>query len=126
MFWLKAWDWLKTSAVKAWEAIKKLPHWALVSFFTLIAIAWWAVQKYISGQRKLKVRTEQVKIEKQFAKAIEEAADKRESDRVKIREEFEKEKEKLEEVDKEIDEAAKKGPVGIAKAWAEYLEGKGK
>ena len=126
MFWLKAWDWLKTSAVKAWEAIKKLPHWALVSFFTLIAIAWWAVQKYISGQRKLKVRTEQVKIEKQFTKAIEEAADKRESDRVKIREEFEKEKEKLEKVDKEIDEAAKKGPVGIAKAWAEYLEGKGK
>lgn len=126
MFWLNLWKGTKSAASKSWEAIKKLPHWALVSFFTLIAIAWWLLQRYAGSQRKLKVRTEQVKIEKEFAKAMEEASDKRESERAKIREEFESEKKKLDQIDKEIDEAASKGPVGIAKAWAEHLEGKGK
>ena len=126
MFWLKVWSGTKSAAKNSWEAIKKLPHWAMVAFFTLIAIAYWVLQQYMASQRKLKVRTEQVKIEKEFGKAMEEASDKRESDRAKLREDFETEKKKLDQIDKEIDEAAKKGPVGIAKAWADYLGGKGK
>jgi len=124
MFWLNLWSGTKSAAKKSWEAIKKLPHWAMVAFFTLIAVAYWLIQKYASSQRKLKVRTEQVQIEKKFAEAMEEASDKRESERAKIRADFESEKKKLEQVDKEIDEAAKKGPVGIANAWAEYLKGR--
>jgi len=59
-----------------------------------------------------------------LAKALEEASDERESERTRLREEFETEKKKLDQIDKEIDEAASKGPVGIANAWAEYLKGK--
>ena len=126
MMWLKIWGEIKKFSAKAWEAIKKLPHWAMVTFFALFALLWWVVQKYVAGQQKLKVRAKQVEIERRYSEEINNANVTREKDRRRIKAKFAKEKSELEKEEKKLDEAAKQGPVGIANAWAEYLGGKKK
>jgi type VI protein secretion system component VasK len=124
MSWLAAWNIVKSISKKCWEDIKKLPHWALIGFFTLIALVWWILQRYLSAQRKLLVSRSQIKLEKKFSDEISKIGNKNVKEKQALRREFKRETKELNNVKKDIDMASKKGPVGIANAWADYLKGK--
>jgi len=123
MFWLGLWESIKSGSKKAWAAIKKLPHWAMIAFFVLIALVWWIFQQYVGIKRKAAVRTQQLEIEKEYARKVAEIEGNNKVEEERLRNEFEEGKKKLDAVSLEIDEAAKMGPVGIANAWADFLGG---
>tara|TARA_B000000460_G_C21494112_1_gene383066 strand:+ start:481 stop:831 length:351 start_codon:yes stop_codon:yes gene_type:complete len=103
------------------EEARKFPHLALTTTFFAAACLWWLLKKKTATTRIVEVRNEQIAIEKEYTKAMREAVNMQESERKKLTEHYREEIRKLVETDHKIDEAVRRGPVGIASEWAEYL-----
>ena len=112
---------LKALYRSAVEEVRKFPHLALTTSLLVLATLWWLINRQTSTKRIVKIRSEQIDIEREYSKTMKEAVNMHENERKKITDHYQEELKKLSEIDKSIDEASDKGPIGIASAWAEYL-----
>ena len=121
--WLSVWSKILDFLKKAWDAIKKLPKWAFLAFLLLFSTCWYLFRRVSLEKRKaeLKRKAHDLEIKKNSdlvkARGIHKEAGE------KIIEKFEKAKESIEEEEKQLNDAISEGPVGIARAWEEYLGG---
>lgn len=124
MFWLKTcWEFIVEWSSKAWEAIKKLPGWAVVVLLMSFAIVAYLMKANRLQKRRaeaeLKLKDIQIeysasKVEAETTNTVEVKALKTKRDEAR---------EELKKVEEQIDEAAKQGPVGLANEWKAFLSG---
>ena len=127
MIWVKTtWGFIKTWSSKSWEAIKKLPGWAVIALLLLGSLVVHLMKKNALTKRRAEAQKKlgDINIEYMASKVEAETAH---TERTKaLREERDVRRAELDQIDQEIDEAAKKGPVALASEWKEYLSGKNK
>tara|TARA_B100000131_G_scaffold221323_1_gene212814 strand:- start:9747 stop:10130 length:384 start_codon:yes stop_codon:yes gene_type:complete len=124
MNWVSIWGGIKGFFSKAWEAIKKLPHWAVIAFLLLFAFAWWLIQRSAAQARLTEIQREVANTEKDRAEAITEIHNTSTEEEEAINAEFEERIEELREEERIIMEAASEGPVAVANEWKEFLSGR--
>ena len=110
-------------STKGWEGIKKLPGWAVVAVFLCLSVIVYLVKHSILQKRRAEVQRNLTDITVEYTVAKTEASTRHESEIEALREQREEVREELEAVEAIIDEAAKKGAVGIAKEWKSFLSG---
>ena len=127
MMWMKTtWELIKTWSSASWEAIKKLPGWAVVALLVLGSFVVHLLKRNALTKKRAEAQKKlaDINIEYMAAKVEAETAH---TERTKaLREEREIKRSELDEIDQEIDEASKKGPVALANEWKDYLSGKRK
>jgi hypothetical protein len=121
MQWASIWLSTKGAFSKAWAAIKKLPHWALVCGFFLVAAVWYFMQRAATSKKLLKVQKKVSLVEKEHADEIAEIGDVSRREEKKIRAAHEEKLKVLKDEEDELKNAEVKGPVAIANEWSEFL-----
>ena len=127
MFLLKlkaAWSWIASAAETVWNAVKKLPGWAVLVVLLLLAVCWWLYRALSTKTVLSEIQTERVAIETDYKKSVETILNKESEEAIQIREEYEEKNKELDEKEKELFKSISKGPVEIAKEWDLYLRGK--
>ena len=104
--------------------MRRFPHLVLTITLFSGACVWWVLKRKTITKRVIEVRNDQIAIEKEYTKTMREAVNMQESERKKLTEFYREEIRKLRDADQKIDEAVRRGPVGIASEWAEYLGAK--
>lgn len=119
----RVWILISAWSSKAWEAIKKLPGWAVVAFLIIGAFVVHIMKRnaLIKKRAEAERRLSEINIEYMASIAEAEAGQNYRKDWLK--KQREEGRAVLEQIDQEIDEAAKKGSVGIASEWKAYLSG---
>jgi len=121
MQWAPIWLGIKGFFSKAWEAIKKLPHWALIAFFFLIAVAFTLLKRSSTNKKLLDIQKEVAKVEKEHSEKISEANNLSRREEKKIKEEHEEKIKALKQEEDELNDAEVKGPVAVASEWSKFL-----
>jgi flagellar biosynthesis/type III secretory pathway M-ring protein FliF/YscJ len=121
MNWLKIWDGVKSFFYSAWVAIKKLPHWAIITFLVLFSVVWWLIKKSADQRKLVEIQREVANTEKDRAEAISDVYELGEEEEKDIKEEHDTKLEALREEEKDILDAASEGPVAIASEWKDFL-----
>tara|TARA_B100000886_G_scaffold306060_1_gene238190 strand:+ start:3184 stop:3576 length:393 start_codon:yes stop_codon:yes gene_type:complete len=126
MLWVKAaWACVVECSSKSWEAIKKLPGWAVVVALFLFALLFWLLKINALQRRRAEVQENLRKIELDYNEARVEATDDYDETVDDLREARALAKGELNQIEDQIDEANEKGAVAVANEWKEYLFNKG-
>ena len=122
MSWMKvAWTLTVEWASRAWEAIKKLPGWAVVALLFLGALLVWMLRINALQRRRAEVQETLRLIEMDYNEARVEADDEYDETVDDLREARAIAKGELNQIEDQIDEANEKGAVAVANEWKEYL-----
>lgn len=111
-------------APKAWKAIKSLPGWAVVALLTCGALVVHLLKKNVLLKRRTEVQIKLKDITIEHAVATTSAEKRLSDEAARLREERDAKHDELDDIEREIDEASKKGPVALAAEWKNYLSGK--
>lgn len=127
MVWMKSvWTVIVEWSTKAWDAIKKLPGWAVVAFLMIGAVVIHLIKRnaLIKRRAAAQQRLSDINVEYMASKVEAETSH---SERSKqLREQRDAGRAELDALDQQIDEAAKKGPAALASEWKDYLSRKKK
>jgi len=115
------WIGIKLFFSKVWEAVKKVPHWALLALMLLFTTVVSLMRQNAANKKLLEVQKEISDIEKDRAESIAVADTVNREEEEAIRKEYDEKLTVLREVEKELHEAEVSGPVAVAKEWSDYL-----
>jgi len=119
----KVWLSIKQAASSSWEAIKKLPGWAVLALLLLLALCWWLVKRATLLKKTAEVAKKIVATETKRDEQVNTAKKIHSEAGDKIKAKFNADIEKLEEERLDLEKEMSKGPAAIANEWKEYLEG---
>jgi hypothetical protein len=122
MFWLKVKDLL----VKTWSALKKLPVWAITALLILVATCWYLVGLVSKTRQVNDIRKKQISLEKDHHETLKNISEDEDEQRGLIEKEYREQVKELDEIRDDLLNKAAQGPVEIANAWKDYLNGKNK
>jgi len=116
-----AWTVLVEWTSKAWEAIKKLPGWAVVALLLCGALVVWLIKQNALA-RKRSIAQENLKnIELEYREAVVDADATHDAELEALRDVRDTALDELKEVEEEIEAAAEEGPVKLAQQWKSFL-----
>ena len=119
--------WLKVVVFfkKCWELIKKTPGWVLFGILLLLAVVWHLIGRQARLKKRLAVQKEITNIEVDRAAVRASAEAVSEAEEAAAQEEHDRTMAELKRKEKEIQDAASRGPVAIANEWKEFLTNRG-
>tara|TARA_Y100000114_G_scaffold157313_1_gene189603 strand:+ start:17860 stop:18249 length:390 start_codon:yes stop_codon:yes gene_type:complete len=122
MDWIKlAWKVVVEWSSKAWEAIKKLPGWAVVALVFCGALVVWLIKQNLLHKRRSEAHENLKNIEIEYRESIVETETTHEVEVEELETKRSEAKAELEEVERQIEKAAEEGPVSLAKEWKSFL-----
>ncbi len=124
MKWVKGvWEFIVDVSSKLWSGIKKLPGWGVVALLTTLALVVYLIKKNALLKRRSEVMEDLHNIETEHSTAVADAEATHDAEVKVLADRKAEAMDELKAVEEEITEAAKQGPVGLAKAWKEHLAG---
>ena len=108
---------------RAWNAIKKLPSWAVMAGLLLIAVCVYLFRLVLSANKKAQIQKERYVLETEKEALVQKARSIHREAGGEIEKKYEAKISVLDEEEKELDKEIAAGPVGIANAWKDYLSG---
>lgn len=118
------WTAIKAFLSRAWNAIKQVPHWALIAIMSLLSAAVYFANASSRRKKLLQIQKDISNIEKERAEAISSIETESREEEAEISRAYKEKIEVLEQEEKEIKEAEVEGPVAIAEKWTAYLSTK--
>ena len=112
---------IKAFFSKLWEAIKKVPHWALIALLLLGSIVYSLLRKSADQKKLLLIQKTISRVEKERAEHVANINETNIEEEKTIKESFDNKLTLLREEEKHLHEAEVEGPVAIAKEWSDFL-----
>ena len=115
--------WLSTGLKWVWSLLKRTPTAISFVLVFLAALAYYLRRQWSAETLRKNLKTEQLKAEIEYADTLGEREKLTEEKRVELKVKHAERLSDLRFKEKELYEASKEGPVGIAKRWNSYITG---